>query len=297
MSVPNCKLSDKKTIPVLGFGTGTAWFKRGDNAATTTVNRALVDSLKSALKAGFTHLDTAEAYGTEEELGIAIKETGISPSSLFITTKVSKSIQDPVASLQASLKKLELESVNLFLIHSPFSFEKYGTTLNDAWRAMEATVDQGLAKSIGVSNFGIEDLQQVLDIARIKPVVNQIEFHPYLHVQTADLRHFCAAHKVLIEAYSPLAPLTQEAAKGQPVEAVVRDIAQTHGKSPAQVLIRWSIQKDAVPITTSSKVERQQEYLASTQFELTSEDMERIDDAGSQFHMRIYWEQNFPPEG
>lgn len=166
----------------LGYGTGTAWYKSkpGD------LDAKLVEATKTAVKIGYYHLDGAEVYNTELELGKAIKECGVSRDKLFITTKVTDVTSNIQEHLDASLKKLGLDYVDLYLLHSPFNAPKGDrTVLQKAWAAMEQIQASGKSKSIGVSNFYREHLDAILETAKVRPAMNQIEYHPYL--QHGDL--------------------------------------------------------------------------------------------------------------
>jgi len=246
-------------------------------------NRGLVDALNTALKLGFRHIDAAEIYGTDREIGVSIKESNLPRSSLFVTTKV-QSAQDPVKVLDEELKLLQLDYVDLYLIHSPF-----GVDLKHAWGEMEKTVQQGKAKLIGVSNFRVQDLEVILSIANIKPVVNQIEYHPYL--QQDEISNFSRKNGIVVASYTPLASLTH--AKGGPVDDVVQSIAEKHKKTSAQVLWKWNLQKGNVLISTSAKEERLKEQLDLFSFQLEEDEVKRIDEAGKKLHYRKYWTKQF----
>ncbi|KAF3901994.1 hypothetical protein AA313_de0200013 [Arthrobotrys entomopaga] len=173
-SLPSFPLSHGGSIPIVAYGLGTA---SKCQAAWRTIG---YDTCLGALTmAGFSHLDGAEAYGNEEELGISIKESGIPRSQLFVTTKVHKSISSPKKALSTSLEKLGTDYVDLYLIHAPFWDEKEkGITIEAAWKEMEEIHSEGRAKAIGVSNFSITELQRVAHVAKIQPAANQIEYHP-----------------------------------------------------------------------------------------------------------------------
>jgi diketogulonate reductase-like aldo/keto reductase len=281
------EFNNKLKVPALAFGTGTAWFKTGGGG----VDQKLIESIKEAIKAGFTHLDCAEMYGTEKEVGLAIKESGRAREELFVTTKVWKNIHDPAKALEDSLSRLQLDYVDLFLIHAPFfNKDSNGITLKEAWQALEGLSDKGKTKSIGVSNFRAQDLEELLSFARIKPVVNQIEFHPYLlsSSTTVGAIEFARQHGILIESYSSLAPILYH--PNGPVDPVVSEIASRLGKTTAQVLLRWNHHTThGVLITTSSKSQRLQEYLHIFDFDLTEQDIKKIDEAGRSTFYRNFW--------
>ena len=177
-STPLLKLNDGTTIPMLGFGVGTALYKAEEPSKP---DREVVEAVKRALKLGYNHLDAAENYNTEKETGIAIKESKIPREKLFITTKVSNSFDDIPKAIDTSLKNLQLDYVDLYLIHEPF-FAKSDADLQKAWTAMETVKAQGKAKSIGVSNYLVPHLEATLKGASTPPSINQIEFqsvHPF----------------------------------------------------------------------------------------------------------------------
>ncbi|KAK6509528.1 hypothetical protein TWF481_004268 [Arthrobotrys musiformis] len=282
-AIPTIKLSHGGVeIPIIGYGLGTAHFKKPGNE---TIDPAITTATKSALAVGFTHLDGAEAYGNETELGLALSPT-TPRESLFITTKVYKSISSPSTALDVSLKKLGVEYVDLYLIHAPFwDASEKGITIEEAWQELEKLHDKGLAKAIGVSNFGIEHLKRIRKIARILPAVNQIEYNPYL--QNPALKEYHKTHNIVTAVYGPLIPITK-AAPG-PLDAVIDELAKKYNKSPTQVLLRWAIDDGNVPITTSSKEWRVKEALSITEFKLDEEDVQRIRTVGAEKRHRVFW--------
>ncbi|KAK9823751.1 hypothetical protein WJX72_005155 [[Myrmecia] bisecta] len=282
------KLARGASIPALAYGTGTYWYKRDKNAK---LNRGLVDSIKLALTIGYRHIDTAEAYGTEEEVGVALKEfleeSDLQRNDIFVTTKVFETLPDVEKAINTSLRKLQLSYVDLYLIHAPFF--KEGTELPKVWRQLEGLVQDGRAKAIGVSNFRVSDLEQLLAVAQIKPVANQVEFNPYL--QQPEATAFNRHNGLLIESYSPLTSLVSK--PGGPVDAVVDELAAQYGKSPAEVLLRWNLQKGNVIVTTSSKPERLREFLTTSEWRLTDAEVAQIDAAGQKLHFRKFWAKHF----
>jgi len=280
------RLNNNTSIPAIAFGTGTAWYV-GDN--NKPVNRALVDSINDAFKLGYTHIDCAEMYGTEREAGISIKESGIPREQLYITTKIFKNMPDPAKALQDSLDRMQLDYVDLYLIHAPFVEEmKIPTDIKTTWQGLEKLVEQGKTKSIGVSNFRVQDLKDLLSYAKIKPVVNQIELHPY--VRSRDIVEFCKKNGIVLEAYTPLASLVHT--QGGPVDAVVDQIAARLGRTAAQVLLRWNLQYGDVVVTTSRQPDRLKEFLAIDEFELSNDDVHNILDAGAKHDFRKYWHEH-----
>jgi len=274
---------NKLGIPVIGYGTGTEWYTGDQNGP---INHELVASIKLALSLGFTHLDAAEMYGTDKEIGVAINESGIPREKLFVTTKVYSGIQDPALSLNNSLARLKLDYVDLYLIHGPFFS---GITIKEAWVKMEEVHKSGKAKAIGVSNFRPQDLDEILSIASVKPAVNQIEYNPYL--QQPDIVAACHKHGIIVEAYGPLTPLFRKS--GGPIDAVLHEIASAHKKTPSQILLRWSTQKGNVVVTTSRNEGRLKDILDIFSFSLTNEEIKKIDEEGSKLQHRAFWTENF----
>ncbi|OJJ50668.1 hypothetical protein ASPZODRAFT_54904 [Penicilliopsis zonata CBS 506.65] len=272
-----------RSVPQLAFGMGTSWSKRGDPA----LNRALVDTIKSAIGIGFTHLDCADAYGTEQELGVAIKEVeaekGIPRSDLFVTTKCMKGTHDLPAALAASLKALQLDYVDLYLIHTPFNF-KSADEISAAWVQMEQLQSQGLARSIGVSNFRPKELEVILKTCKTVPAVNQIERHPYL--QRPLLTELMNKHGIATVAYGPLTSLRK--ATGGPVDGYIATLAAKYGVTEDNILLRWQMDKGIALVTTSSKPSRLEGYLQTTEFTLAPEESAEIDRLGAQHHFRAY---------
>eukprot|EP00746_Dinoflagellata_sp_MGD_P075755 gnl/MRDRNA2_/MRDRNA2_30463_c0_seq1.p1 gnl/MRDRNA2_/MRDRNA2_30463_c0~~gnl/MRDRNA2_/MRDRNA2_30463_c0_seq1.p1 ORF type:complete len:311 (-),score=71.36 gnl/MRDRNA2_/MRDRNA2_30463_c0_seq1:10-942(-) len=295
-AIPKLPLVPGLGIPALGFGAGTAWFKAAAPGQEKAV--ALKESVFAALDAGFRYVDEAEVYQNEAITGTAIKEwmarSGVPRKELFITHKVI-SVDDPgiIATCQKSLERMGVDYFDLYLIHAPFKRDgsPHQRSLKDAWADMENLVDQGLVKAIGVSNFKISHLGEILDGARIKPVCNQIEAHPYL--QQPELLDWCKARDILVTGYSPLASITHKPFQGGPVDAPVAAAAQHHGKTPAQVLLRWNLQTGRGVVTTTSQKDRLIEYLGIFDFVLSEEEVMAISAAGAPLQpRRVYWGQH-----
>ncbi|WP_129727019.1 aldo/keto reductase [Ectobacillus funiculus] len=231
----------------------------------------LVHAVKAAIKHGYRSIDTAAIYGNEEGVGQAIREgladVGLSREDLFVTSKVwnaDQGYETTLTAFETSLEKLGLDYLDLYLIHWPVE-GKYKET----WRALEALYKAGRIRAIGVSNFQIHHLQDLLKEAEIKPMINQVEYHPRL--TQVELQMFCKEQGVQLEAWSPL---MQGQLLDQPE---LQEIASQHGKSIAQVILRWDLQHGVVTIPKSIKEHRIIENAAIFDFELTAEDMDRID--------------------
>ncbi|MGO4104023.1 aldo/keto reductase [Leifsonia sp. YAF41] len=256
MSVPTLTLNNGVEIPQLGFGV----FQVPDAETTTAVSRALA--------AGYRSIDTAAIYGNEAGVGRAIASSGIARSELFVTTKLWNSDQgydSALAGFDASLAKLGLDSVDLFLIHWPApASDRY----LDTWRALETLYAEGRVRAIGVSNFLPDQLQRILDLGGTVPAVNQIELHPAL--QQRDVQEFNAAHGIVTEAWSPLA---QGAVLADPV---IVAIAERVHRTPAQVVLRWHLQQGRVVIPKSVTATRIRENLDLFSFELTDVDLAAV---------------------
>ncbi|QFG26812.1 aldo/keto reductase [Actinomadura sp. WMMB 499] len=244
-------------MPQLGFGV----FQVPDDGAEQAV--------ATALENGYRSIDTAAVYRNERGTGRALRASGVPRDELFVTTKLWNSDQGRDKTLRAfdaSLERLGLDHVDLYLIHWPMP--RRGTYL-ETWRALEELQRDGRARSIGVSNFTVETLRHVLDETDVVPVINQIELHPYL--QQAGLRAFHAEHGVRTEAWSPLGQ-----GQGLLNDPALAEIGRAHGRSPAQVALRWSLQLGNVVIPKSVTPSRIAENIDVFGFELTPDDMKRI---------------------
>ncbi|GAB0133840.1 hypothetical protein EsDP_00002234 [Epichloe bromicola] len=282
---PTLKLNDGNEIPVLAYGLGTANYK-----SDSSFDQRIVDVTKQAIEVGYRHLDGAQVYGNEEELGAAIKESGIPRDQLFVTTKLDGEKKQPTEeAFEISLKKLGLDYVDLYLIHTPW-FATSDEDLQKRWADLEAIKASGRARSIGVSNFVQEHLEAILKTARIPPAINQIEFHPYL--QHGDLVAFHKKHNIAVACYAPLVPITK--VKGGPVDPIWSELANKYGVSESEIGLRWVIDQGLVAVTTSSKRDRLEGYLANLPlFFLTNEEITRIAEAGNEKHFRAFFGKRF----
>ncbi|KAG1818467.1 NADP-dependent oxidoreductase domain-containing protein [Suillus subaureus] len=251
-------------FPTIAFGTGS-----------TMKFKDVTDYVNQAIENGFSHIDTAQHYQTETYVGLAIKESGLPRSSLYITTKYSFGAS-PREAIQQSLNKIGLSYVDLYLVHFPAVLSDF----ESGWREFEKMKKDGLTRSIGVSNFTVEDLQKLLKTAVTKPAVNQISFHPYNYASHKALLEYCTKQSITVEAYGSLNSITQN--PGGPVDAAVNAAAKRIGATPNQVIFSWVRSKGVAIVTTSRSKERLQEYLAVEDLPpLTAEEIAAIDDAGA----------------
>lgn len=257
------KLNNGVEIPYLGLG-----------VYQTPPGETTVRVVSYALKIGYRHIDTAELYGNEVDVGLALQESGIRREDVFITTKVWNSHQGYDSTLRAcegSLGRLGLSYVDLYLIHWPV--QGLG---NETWRAMVRLLDQGKVRAIGVSNYSIENLNEFLDTSDIVPTANQVEFHPFLYQE--ELLRFCKKTNIQLEAYSPL---TRGKRLNHPN---ILKVANKHGKTPVQVLIRWGLQHDVVELPKSIHEARIRENSQVFDFSLDTEDMKLLNSMNENFH-------------
>jgi len=265
MPFPDIKLNDGNKVPSIAYGTGS-------------VNKCkdVHEYIELALDTGFCHIDTAQVYKNEQSVATAIRESGLDRSELFITTKYDDgSVEDRI---RESLNKLEMKQLDLYLIHWPRIPDN--GDLERTWRGFERMKQEGLTKSIGVSNFALEDLQKLLKIAHDKPAVNQINLHPYNHAKHASLLAYHAAHGIVTEAYGSLASITKF--PGGPVDVPVEIAAKRLGITPTQVIFLWVKAKGAVIVTTSSSKQHLEQYIAAGDLSpLTEEEVAAIDAAGA----------------
>jgi diketogulonate reductase-like aldo/keto reductase len=216
-----------------------------------------------ALECGYRHVDTAQSYGNERSVGRALRASGLRREEVFLTTKFRPRLRDPVEALKLSLDRLGVGQVDLYLVHIP----QHGPIW--AWQGMERTVELGLARAVGVSNFSAEELAAVIATAGLPPLVNQVRFNPFNFRR--GLLDACDANRVLLEAYSPL---TRGVRLGDPT---VQRIAAAHGRTPAQILLRWALERALPVIPKSSRRDRIAENAKVFDFALTEEEVRSLD--------------------
>jgi 2,5-diketo-D-gluconate reductase A len=256
ITVPSVVLSDGARIPQLGLGV----YKVADDEARTVV--------ATALELGYRHVDTASFYGNEVGVGQAIRASDVPRDDVFVTTKVWNTEQgydETLRAFDASLDRLGTDHVDLYLIHWPAPTQDRYV---DTWRALERIAEEGRARSIGVSNFQVHHLERLLGETSVVPVIDQVEAHPWL--QQHELREFCAARGIAVEAWSPLA-------RGRVLDdAVIGRVAAKHGVEPAQAVIRWHLQQGLVVIPKTVNALRLRSNLDVFGFELDDDDLAAI---------------------
>ena len=254
-------LSNGNKIPALAFGT---WLIKNKDASRC---------VKLALEAGYKHIDTAQAYGNEEGVGIGIKESGIDRKDIYVTTKVKaehKSYKAAKKSINESLKKLDLEYIDLILIHCPQPWILYGSKRRyfkeniQVWKALEEAYKESKVKAIGVSNFAIDDLENIMNNCEIKPMVNQILCH--IGSTPMDIIKFCQENDIVVEAYSPIAHGAALKDKN------IASMAEKYNVSIAQLCIKYTLQLDTISIPKASSKEHIEDN-AKLDFEISEEDM------------------------
>ena len=257
------ELNNGKIIPSIGFGT----WKLKNNEET-------VEIIKEAIKCGYHHIDTAFAYGNEETIGKGIKESNIDRKDLFITGKLwndDRGYENIINACKRTIKNLNCEYLDLYLIHWPASKAVHDDWIEinkETWQALEYLYEQGLVKAIGVCNFKINQLEELIKTAKIKPMVNQIEFH--IGVYNKDILDYCNRNNIVVEAWSPLG-----SGKLFKVEEL-KLMASKYNVSVAQLCIRWCLQNNTLPLPKSKNIERIKNNLDVFNFKITDEDMEYL---------------------
>ncbi|HEY1641038.1 MAG TPA: aldo/keto reductase [Streptosporangiaceae bacterium] len=257
-AVPEIMLNNGQSIPQFGFG---VFQVEPDDTA---------DAVGTALQAGYRHIDTAEMYGNERQVGEAISKSGLDRGEIFVTSKLSNAAHEPEdarVAFDLTLDELGLDYIDLFLIHWPLP-TRYDGDFVSTWQTLEEFYRGGRARSIGVSNFQPHHLRRLHAESEITPAVNQIEVHPYFTQD--EVREFCAGHQIAIEAWSPIA---QGAVLDDPT---VGEIAGRTGKTPAQVVLRWHIERGDIVFPKSVTPARIRENFDIFDFELSGADVEAI---------------------
>ena len=263
------RLSNGRLVPKIGFGT---WEITPDSTAKAAVT--------TALGVGYRLIDTARIYGNEQGVGEAIRKTGIPREDLLITTKLWNDDQGYDRTLQAchdSLERLGLTYLDHYLIHWPASKKRH-----ESWEAFERLQADGLVKAIGVSNYTVEHLQELDEHSGAKPVVDQVEFHPFIYEQQRPLLDYCKAQDILVEAYSPLSRIASNE------HPVITTIAKKLDKRPQQVVLRWCIQHGTLPLPRSTNPDHIKSNFQVFDFELSDDDMLRLDNLSD--GERVTWD-------
>ena len=257
-------LANGVKIPAIGFGTWQV--PPGDIA---------YNSVKEALKAGYRHIDTAQAYGNEASVGQAIRDSGIDRSEIFVTSKLPAEIKSYRAAQIASgmtMKKIGLDYIDLYLIHAPWPWTEIGADYTkeniEVWKAMEEFYESGKTRSIGISNFNVKDIDAILDNCRIKPMANQIKLH--IGYPQEEIVSHCVKNDIIVEGYSPLA--TGKLLNNKDIAS----LAEKYGKSVPQLSIRYVLQKGALPLPKSVHPEYIRQNI-DVDFEITADDMGYLD--------------------
>lgn len=247
-------------LPKIGFGT---WELEDGQEVEAAVGEAL--------KNGYRLIDTARIYGNEVGVGRAVKRSGVARGEIIITTKLwpgDQGYESTYEAFEGSRQRLGEDYIDLYLIHWP---GRHKTLRQESWEAMIELQKDGLLKDIGVSNYMVEHLEELIGYSETLPAVNQIEFHPYIYRRQKPVLDWCRDHGTTVEAYSPLA-------RGQGLdEPELQEIAKSHGKTPGQVMLRWAIQHGTTPIPKSAHTSRIRENIEVFDFELTQKEMSQLD--------------------
>ena len=257
------ELNNGNQIPIFGLGTYL-----NDNGKQT------IDSILYALEIGYRHIDTAAFYGNEQEVGTAIRESCIPREEIFVTTKLWNSdhgYDNTIKAFHRSLERLGLDYIDLYLIHWPVENLRL-----ESWRALEKLYNDGLCKSIGVSNYMVRHLEELLNNSTVIPVANQVEFSPFLYLK--ELHKYCESKGIALESYSPLT-------KGHKLkDSNLIDIAHRYNKSTSQILIRWCLQKGVIVIPKSSQKDHIKENAEVFDFNISETDMIKLDNLNENYH-------------
>ncbi|KAL5483054.1 hypothetical protein ACEPAI_8283 [Sanghuangporus weigelae] len=288
MPVKTLALSDGTRIPWVAFGSGTAFFRK-----------SCKDGCALALSLGFTHIDTAAIYENEEDVGNTIASSGVPRESLYVTTKLDSIQPDGTieANLRDSLKKLQLDYVDLYLIHAPYLVRDRPGGVKQAWIEMIDAKKKGLTRSIGVSNFNVKDLEEIKELGLEMPVVNQIEYHVLVAKRLEPLLSYSQKHGITIAAFRSLRPLFADPETHSSilpicskVKSVLESIAEAHSRTVTlnQLLFKWIESKNIIAVTTSTKEWRLKEYLDVENIsDLTQDEINAIEQSTEGLHYRF----------
>lgn len=266
------KLNNNVRIPILGLG-----------VYQTPPGKVTQNAVRVALSAGYRHVDTARIYGNESDVGEAVRRSSIPRDQLFVTTKLwngDQGYDSTLRACEASLKRLGFGYVDLYLIHFPVPEAR-----KESWRAMKTLLEKGKCRAIGVSNFTIAHLEDLLEERDLVPAVNQVEFHPFLYQK--ELLEYCQRKGIQVEAYSPLA-------RGERMKHPrITVLATKYSKTPAQIMIRWGMQHSLVVIPKSTREDRIRENSQVFDFEISAADMRSLDSLNE--NLRLNWDPTSVP--
>jgi diketogulonate reductase-like aldo/keto reductase len=258
MNTPDITLNNGVTIPQLGLG-----------VYQSRAGRETRNAVRAALEAGYRHIDTAMIYGNEKDVGDAVRDSGLPREQVFVTTKLwndDHGYDQALAALDASLQRLRFDYIDLYLIHWPQEDLRLET-----WRAMERILASGKARAIGVSNYMVRHLTELLAVCQVPPAVNQIELSPFIYRSRASVVALCEEARIAVEAYSPLT-------KGKKLDhPALKRIAKAHGKTPAQILIRYCLEHNWIVIPKSVHKARIVENMQVFDFSLRPEELVSLD--------------------
>ncbi|CAB3262123.1 unnamed protein product [Arctia plantaginis] len=291
-------LNDGNAIPALGLGTFLGFDENGQKPVT---EHEVDYPVTWALEAGYRMIDTAASYHSEDQVGLGVRASSVSRENIFIVTKVPSNEQrEVVPSLKRSLERLNMSYVDLYLIHTPVTHKPDSSGFDnidylDTWKGMEETKKLGLAKSIGISNFNISQIQRLLKNCEIKPTVLQVEVN--LNLAQEDLIKYCKSHDIVVMAYTPFGSLFNREADPTATRAddpILVELAKKYTKTVAQISLRYLVQKGVVPIPKSVNKKRVEENIKVFDFELSAEDMETLSKFNKNYRVVLpsFWQDH-----